>query len=137
MNTPNLQLYIADDNEGFAEFCSTVAAKENWLPVSCRDGAELLDALRSGTGPALVICDLNMPNLDGVQVAQALPEIQRNLRVRFITGGDQSFALAAHMISKINDMKAGRYLVKPISVSKLREVLAFERDEIRKFDTRS
>ena len=57
-----MQVYIADDNSEFVEFCVKVAKQEGWTPVLCEDGVELLRDLRLGDEPALVLCDLNMPN---------------------------------------------------------------------------
>ena len=89
--------------------------------------------MRYEGGPGLVLCDLNMPNLDGTEVAQEMsPELHSAMRIRFITGGDYVNALAARLIADARDLSAGRFLLKPISVAELREVLQFERDALNK-----
>ena len=130
-----MQVYVADDNSEFVEFCVKVARQEGWTPVVCRDGVELLRDLKRGNEPALVLCDLNMPNLNGIEVAYELPEIQRKLRIRFVTGGLESLANAARMLCESRGLSVGDDLIKPISLSSLREVFQFEREAIGNLDS--
>jgi CheY-like chemotaxis protein len=130
-----MQVYIADDNSEFVEFCVKVAKQEGWTPVLCQDGVELLRDLKRGNELALVLCDLNMPNLNGIEVAYELPEIKRKLRIRFVTGGLESLANAARMLCEARGLSVGEDLIKPISVSTLRDVFQVEREAIGKFDS--
>lgn len=122
-----MRLYIADDNIEFAEFCAKVAKQEGWQVSICADGTELVDILKLEDTPALVIIDIQMPNIDGIEVIDCLQAINRDLRLRFITGGPQSSALAARMIADARGYDVGRFLTKPLSVKKLRSILAEER----------
>lgn len=130
-----MQVYIADDNSEFVEFCVKVAKQEGWTPVLCEDGVELLRDLRLGDEPALVLCDLNMPNLNGIEVAYELPEIKRKLRIRFVTGGLESLANAARMLCDARGLSVGDDLIKPISIATLREVFQSEKEAIGNLDS--
>lgn len=121
-----MRLYVADDNREFAEFCAEVAQKEGWHVTICENGSDLLEALNQERTPALVLIDINMPVLDGIEVIEELGAVNRDLKLRFITGGPQSSALAARMIADARGLKVGRFLTKPISLAQLREVLAEE-----------
>lgn len=123
-----MRVYIADDNLEFARFLRRVAETEGWTATTCSDGRELASVVSAEEGPALLIVDINMPELDGIEVIDELKTINRRLRVRFITGGEISSALAARMIAEARGMEAGRLLVKPIAVEELTETL---RDEAR------
>lgn len=126
------RLIIADDNAQFLEFVRTVAEGAGWVVTLCADGNELLDSLRKMSEPALVLVDINMPNLDGVEVAWKLSDLNGSApaRLRFITGGDPSNAIAARMIAKAREQDPGMTLFKPIAISKLREILAYEAEKL-------
>lgn len=121
-----MKVYIADDNLEFSRFMRRVAENEGWKTTTCANGRELAAEVASGDGPALLIVDINMPELDGIEVIEELRSIDRRIRVRFITGGATSSALAAHMIAEARGMEAGRFITKPVSVGDLKDILRAE-----------
>lgn len=121
-----MQLYVADDNLEFSRFLRRVAEMAGWTTTTCCNGLELASAVAAADGPALLIVDINMPELDGIEVIEKLATINRRLRMRFITGGDITSALAARMIAEARGMEAGRLLSKPITVEELTELLRSE-----------
>lgn len=121
-----LRFYIADDSRGFAEFCATVAERDGWRVTICRDGEELARQLNVEDGPALVFVDIQMPILDGIEVIEKMKSMRRKLRLRFVTGGPASSALAARMIADARGLDTGRFLTKPLGLSTLRDVLVEE-----------
>lgn len=121
-----MRVYIADDNLEFSRFLQRVAKMEGWTTTICSNGRELASEVAAEDGPALLIVDINMPELDGIEVIEELKTINRRLRVRFITGGEISSALAARMIAEARGMEAGRLLMKPIAVETLIEILRAE-----------
>lgn len=125
-------LVIADDNLPFLEYVKTVAEEAGWTVTLCTDGNELLTALKAMTCPALVLIDIKMPNLDGVEVAWKLADLDllSPTRLRFMTGEDPTSAIAARMIAKAGEQDPGMTLFKPISLDKLREVLAYEAGQL-------
>ena len=127
------RLVIADDNTQFLDYVRTVAEAKGWAVTLCADGNELLAALAVLSDPALVLVDINMPNLDGVEVAWKLADLEGPAlaRLRFITGGDPTSAIAARMIAKAREQDPGMTLFKPITIDKLREVLAYEAEKLK------
>lgn len=121
-----MRLYIADDNTDFSSFLAEVATAGGWQVSLHENGMDLLNSLKQENGAALVICDIQMPELDGMDVAYHMPTIKRYLRIRFITGGPHADALAARLIADANDLNVGRFLTKPITLSAFKEVLAEE-----------
>ena len=119
-------IYIADDNASFAQFCADAASIEGWQPQVCGNGMELVSALQQGQEPALVIIDINMPEMDGIEVIEEIRTCPRDLTLRFITGGAESSAVAARMIAKAHGLKTGAVLTKPMSLQRLRNVLVEE-----------
>lgn len=121
-----MRVYIADDNEEFSLLLRRIAEGEGCLVTTCLNGEELFAEVSSESGPALLIVDINMPKLDGIEVIRKLAAVARRMRVRFITGGPDSSAIAARMIAAANGIDAGRFIMKPISVDDFKEVLRNE-----------
>ncbi len=124
-----MRLYIADDNAGFAEFCSEVAILEGWSVTICKDGAELLAKVSEEDGPALLLVDLHMPVMDGIEVIQKLDAENRELRIRLVTGGPSTSANAAQLIANARSLNVGELIRKPLSLQDLRDVLKSELED--------
>lgn len=118
-------LIIADDNLEFANFLQEVAKAAGWSVSICGDGHELLRALDEIEESALVLIDIQMPNLDGIEVAMRLRDMDqsRKLRLRFVTGGLDVLAVAARVIVEAGNYDPGKTLHKPISLAQFRAVL--------------
>ena len=121
-----MRIYLADDNLEFTRFLRHVAEMAGWTATTCSDGRALASAVAAEAGPALLIVDINMPELDGIEVIEKLKTINRRLRVRFITGGEITLAEAASMIAEARGMDTGGLLRKPIAVEDLKEILRTE-----------
>ncbi|AML50447.1 response regulator [Falsihalocynthiibacter arcticus] len=123
-------LYIADDNHDFADFIATVARQEGWKVEVCSNGYELINRLKESHGPALLFVDVNMPVMDGLEAIEGLVGLDRQLTIRFITGGEISTIIAAKMIANARDLKVGRSIFKPISKAELVTILRAESKEL-------
>lgn len=126
------QLYIADDNEEFAQYLATVARQEGWDSTISANGKQLIESLQSGNGPAVVIIDINMPEMDGIEAIESIVGIDRPLRVRFITGGSDSSIIAAKMIASARDLAVGGSIYKPISMEAFKALLSEELEALNK-----
>ena len=125
-----MRLYVADDNEDFSRVVTRVAEAEGWTVTTCCNGALLAEAVAAEEGPALLIVDINMPEVDGIESVERLKSINRRLRIRFITGGLPSSALAARMIAEARGIEAGRFITKPVGVDQLRAILREEAKQL-------
>lgn len=117
------QLYIADDNAEFAEFLSTVAQRGGWAVNISANGKQLIESLQTGRGAAFVLIDINMPEMDGIEAIDSIVDIDRPLRIRFITGGRDSSIIAARMIASARSLSVGRSIYKPISMNAFNTLL--------------
>jgi two-component system, LytTR family, response regulator AlgR len=79
------------------------------------DGAQALAVIRDQQ-PDLVLLDISMPGMDGLQVARHLADEKRPPAVIFTT------AFSEHALSAF-DASATAYLLKPVRKEKLREAL--------------
>lgn len=90
------------------------------LPVEivgeASNGKEALAQLHT-TQPQLLLLDIRMPEMDGIEVAQHLRHVENAPAIVFTTAYD-AYALRAFEVHAID------YLLKPIRASRLREALA-------------
>ena len=66
--------------------------------------------------PDVVLLDIAMPGLDGIEVARALSRLPRSPAVIFVTAFDQ-FAVAAFEVAAVD------YLMKPVDPTRLDRAL--------------
>jgi two-component system LytT family response regulator len=115
---------IADDEPLARERLRGMLAtrKECRLLAECRNGAEARDAIVEQR-PDIVLLDIKMPGLDGLEVAEAIAE--HHAAIIFVTAHDE-FALKAF------DVNALDYVLKPVDEGRLHR--AIERAESRRDD---
>jgi CheY-like chemotaxis protein len=58
---------VVDDEPDFCEIVRLILQIHGYDVITCRDGAEALALLRGGVRPCLILLDLMMPRMNGVQ----------------------------------------------------------------------
>lgn len=93
-------ILVVEDNEVNLELMTYLLQAHGHRTLAARDGIEGLSLARRA-GPDLVVCDIQMPGLDGYAVAEALRREPRTARMRLVAVtasamvGDRERALAA------------------------------------------
>lgn len=107
MTQRSLRVLAADDDPTMALLLKTVLSAPQFQLVMVGDGQAALDAFAKPGGFDIVLLDVEMPLLDGLQVAKQLRQLEGGgLPIVLLTGReDKSFldmraALAAHHFSK-------------------------------------
>lgn len=112
-----LSILIADDSP---DVCSLLAI---WLNdhhvVSVHSGAEALSAL-SLLYFDLVITDVNMPDVSGLEVIRRLKKFQPSVQVLAISGGSRLLTSSA-CVAAATDAGADAALMKPFDEAQLRD----------------
>ncbi|WP_138464856.1 response regulator [Poseidonocella sp. HB161398] len=128
MDKARPRLLIADDNHEFAAYIGRAAEGAGWTVTSCADGGALLDSAAGLDCPALLLVDIDMPGLDGIQAAGQLARLENAalFRLRFVTGGAETGPLTARMIAEAGSIATGRSLFKPVRRMELLEILEHE-----------
>lgn len=80
------KILIIDDDEKVLKLYSDILVKEGYAVLTACDGLKGLDSAVSGK-PDLILLDVMMPSLDGVQVFEQLSQDTRtgNIPVVFLT----------------------------------------------------
>jgi len=84
------KILVVDDSETVRHQVRQALAGGKYTIVECKDGIEGLETIRTSDDLMLVLCDVDMPRMDGVEVCRALHShataIGRPLRVWLMTG---------------------------------------------------
>jgi two-component system, LytTR family, response regulator AlgR len=126
MDEPPLRLLIADDEPLAAERLQLLLAQCSDVDLigTASDGESAVRMAEALT-PDLLLLDIEMPGLDGIDVARALAAKQPAAAVVFITAFDQ-FAVAAFEVEAVD------YLMKPVTPDRLGRALKRARDHLRR-----
>ena len=119
---------MVEDDQGLAEFLDEGLRSEGWAVALASDGPSGV-SLALGDDVSLVVLDLGLPGLDGVEVLRRIRERRPDLPVVILTARD-----AVSDRVKLLDMGADDYLVKPFALS---ELLARIRARLRSGDATS
>ena len=109
------KILIVDDEEGFLALMRQ-ALEERGFEVSTASNAIDAGIEMSGTLPALILMDIKMPGIDGLQACQALKDNPKTKDVPIIVISALSDESDIHRAKKIG---IADYFVKPIDIEKL------------------
>lgn len=87
------KILVVDDEVGFRELCTDLLEEEGYETESATHGREAMDALGKTPGSFhLVLSDINMPVMDGLEFLRAAKEMHPQLEIVLMTayGGLQS-----------------------------------------------
>jgi len=112
-----LRVLIADDEPLATERLQLLLARSDGAQMvgSASDGESAIN-LTQALHPDLLLLDIAMPGLDGIEVARALAAQQPSPAVVFVTAFDQ-FAVAAFEVEAVD------YLMKPVDPLRLQRAL--------------
>ena len=117
MTDGNSRILIVDDDKGICELLSTLVEGEGFEALAAQDGEMALKMVRS-EDPDLLLLDIIMPGMDGMELLRQAKDLDRELPVVLITG-------YADVPGAVKAMKAGAYdyLPKPFNVHEVMRVI--------------
>ncbi len=108
---------VVDDDSGFAGYLRTFLALRGYEARSYTRGDEIVAAIRQGEPPDIVLLDVAMPGMDGLQTLKALKSAHPELQVIMLSGREQ-----ANIIVEAVRLGAADYVVKPDDPEGLGEI---------------
>ena len=116
---------VADDEPMIREFAAAALAIMGFSVVEARDGVEALARFKEAPDLVrIVLLDITMPRMDGLETFAALRQIRPELPIILNSGYDQD-AAARQLVGK----GPSRFLAKPYQMRDLRRVVAEALDE--------
>lgn len=124
MATPTF--LVVDDDEYSLELALITLGKLGFTQVqAARDGNEGLRAMVAMERPPdLLICDIFMPNKDGIEFVGELVKLRYQGGVILVSGGDAQMLDMARQIAMQSGLKVLGAFAKPLLQDVLREAIA-------------
>jgi two-component system, LytTR family, response regulator AlgR len=122
---PELKILIADDEPLAAERLQLLLAKCSGVDLigTASDGESAV-RMAQALNPDVLLLDISMPGLDGIDVARAIAGPDSSPAVVFVTAFDR-FAVAAFEVAAVD------YLMKPVDPERLERALGRARAYVR------
>jgi two-component system, OmpR family, alkaline phosphatase synthesis response regulator PhoP len=110
MNTTKPKILIVDDEPDILEFLSYNLKKENYQVITAGNGKAGIELAKSEL-PDLIILDIMMPEMDGVEVCRKLRSMEEfsNTIITFLTARNEDYTQIAAL-----DLGGDDYITKPI-----------------------
>ena len=121
------KILLVDDEIDILEFLSYNLKKEGFIVDTCNNGKSALKKV-SSFNPDLVILDVMMPEMDGIEVCEKIREKQRydDILILFLTARSEDYSELAGFSAGADD-----YITKPIKpkllVSRVNAILKRKR----------
>jgi DNA-binding NtrC family response regulator len=126
VNSTAKRILVVDDEERICEAVKKALERVGYRVETSLSALDALDMLRSGAWD-MVICDIRMPQMDGMALLERIREHDPNIPVLMITG-------YASIESAIDAVKKGaqEYIPKPFSPAQIRFLVerTFERKRL-------
>jgi len=110
MENSNIKILLVDDEPDILEFMEYNLKKEGYQVLQAKNGKEAVEVAKKEF-PHLVILDIMMPVMDGIEacrVMREIPELQNTL-ITFLTARNEEYSQLAGF-----DVGADDYITKPI-----------------------
>jgi DNA-binding NtrC family response regulator len=116
--TEKAKILLVDDEPGMLRYIKTILEVEDHQVATASTGEEALEAVQKGMNPDLVLLDLLMPGIDGLETLENLRKLRPGVKVV--------------MLSCVNDTKkvvqairlgAADYITKPFQKAELDNVI--------------
>ncbi len=111
------KILIVDDEQSAVRNLQHILSKEGCEVIATQSGQNALKLLKQHAFD-LVLTDLRMPNVDGMEILRRIKQVSPDTEVIMITG-------YATVSSAVSAMKTGacHYVIKPYKLDEVREAL--------------
>lgn len=117
LQLPSVKILIVDDDRAICEYMQTLLERDGYAVKTMSDPTTLEGEVKSG-GYHLVVLDLMMPKIDGIEALKKIRKIDSDVAVVIFTGYPNLETAVASVKLGVVD-----YLQKPFNVDDFREVL--------------
>lgn len=112
-------LLVVDDEEFIRDLICEMLAKLNYRTVSARNASEALTCLANGYCIDLVLTDINMPNIDGWELALRINALKPCVPIVALTGESPR-----NILPRLKGSGISHALFKPINMDCLGDALS-------------
>lgn len=106
-----MKILMVEDNQTLCEMMAMFFKKEKWEASYAQDGVKAVEMFKKDpTGWDIVLLDLNLPKMDGMQVAAEMRKISPTVPIIMLTARDSESDQVLGL-----EMGADEYVTKPFS----------------------
>ena len=116
------RLLIVDDEPDFAKFVNRIAVELGHQTRMTTNAADFMAAY-DAFDPTLIVLDIIMPDMDGIELIGWLAERQCRARIIAVTGFAPDYAHLAAVLGSFAGLAAITSLKKPVAVDDLKAAL--------------
>ncbi len=114
---PAVKILIVDDDRAICDYMQTLLERDGYAVKTLSDPTTIDDEVKNG-GYHLIVLDLMMPKMDGLEALKRVRKIDSDVAVIIFTGYPTVESAQESM-----KLDAVRYLKKPFNVDEFREAL--------------
>jgi len=122
---PEPTILVVDDNNGVLEFLMLLLSKHGLSVIGASSGDQCLNIVKNRP-VSLIILDVMMPAMDGLEVCRELKKITRSIPIILLTARDDMTTRAAAM-----DLGVSEFVAKPVNN---RDLLSRVRIQLRNLE---
>ncbi|MBD8071362.1 response regulator [Bacillus sp. PS06] len=111
------KILIVDDQYGIRILLNEVFQKEGYTTFQAANGLQAIDIVTKHS-PDLVLLDMKIPGMDGIEILKKLKEIDSDIRVIIMTAYGE-----LDMIQEAKDLGAITHFAKPFDIDEIREAV--------------
>jgi EAL domain-containing protein (putative c-di-GMP-specific phosphodiesterase class I)/FixJ family two-component response regulator len=120
-----IKFLVVDDDEFMLKIIARgLHAMGHNQVLTCSSGAEGLALIAGGAAPDVILCDLNMPGMDGVEFLRRLADAPYIGSIVVISGEDKRILATAEHLARAHRLAILGHLEKPFKAEALKEILA-------------
>jgi len=112
--TEKIRILVVDDDDSIRRYIAKLLTQSGYDVITASNGKDAINELRTGTEVSLVILDILMPEMDGLETLSELRKISGDLPVLMLSALGQTNIIVKAMKSGATD-----YLVKPFEEEEL------------------
>jgi len=127
VSTNNKHLVVIDDDKSFRSYLQTLLKSMDYQVNCFATGEEAIQNIERGLTPSLIVLDVIMEGMGGIDVLKRMRELHPDMPVIMLTGVDQTKIIVEAM-----RLGASDYLVKPFEIEELEIALrnVFEKADL-------
>ncbi len=120
---PMKRVMICDDEPDFRAIVADVVTGMRMEAIEVARPEAFAETYEAGA-PDIVVLDIVMPNIDGLELVDWLANAGYRGRLVLVSGYNPNYARAAHTMADLKGIASVTVLQKPVSLADLRAVLA-------------
>ena len=111
------KVLIVDDQNGIRVLLMEVFSSEGYRTFQASNGKMALEIVKNES-PDLVLLDMKIPGMDGLEILKRIKEINRNIKVIMMTAYGE-----LDMIKEATELGALMHFTKPFDIDEMRTVV--------------